>query len=173
MIKIRGAFGSQQEADEHAKQLQTFDNSVDIYVVNMYEWLLLPPPPSYEMENVNYTDDRLQAIMKGYKDNQKNAAIMFEKRKEEMNATPLGDPGDKLAFLEPGDENSKYYNKPDESPIPHPSELVEKYKTEFPDKSTEELVKMADEEIVKITKEREEAREAERKRQEKGKAVVE
>ena len=173
MIKIRGAFGSQQEADEHAKQLQTLDNSVDIYVVNMYEWLLLPPPPSYEMENVNYTDERLQAIMKGYKDNQKNAAIMFEKRKEEMNATPLGDPGDKLAFLEPGDENSKYYNKPDESPIPHPSELVEKYKTEFPDKSTEELVKMADEEIVKITKEREEAREAERKRQEKGKAVAE
>jgi hypothetical protein len=173
LLKIRGAFGTQNEAEVHAKKLQESDSSVDIYVVNLYEWLLLPPPPSYEMENVNYTDERLQAIMKGYKDNQKNAAIMFEKRKEEMAATPSGDPGDKLAYLEPGDENSKYYNKPDEAPIPHPSELVEKYKEEHPDKSTEELVKMADEEVAKIMKEREEKREADRKRDEKGKGKAE
>ena len=52
MIKIRGAFGTKSEAEEHAKELQGLDNSVDIYVVNMYEWLLLPPPPVAEMENV-------------------------------------------------------------------------------------------------------------------------
>ena len=155
MIKIRGAFGTKAEAEEHAKELQGLDNSVDIYVVNMYEWLLLPPPPVAEMENVKYTDERLQAIMDGYKENQKHAAQMFEKRKEDMTATPSGS---KMPFLESGDENSKFYSKPDEAPIPHPSELVDKFKEEYPDKSMEELVKMADEEVAKLIKEREEER---------------
>ena len=155
MIKIRGAFGTKGEAEEHAKELQGMDNSVDIYVVNMYEWLLLPPPPVAEMENVKYTDERLQAIMDGYKENQKHAAQMFEKRKEDMAAKPSGS---KMPFLEAGDENSKFYTKPDETPIPHPSELVDKYKEEHPDKSIEELVKMADEEVARLIKEREEER---------------
>jgi len=155
MIKIRGAFGSKGEAEEHAKELQNLDNSVDIYVVNMYEWLLLPPPPVSEMENVKYTDERLQAIMDGYKDNQKYAAQMFEKRKEDMTAKPSGS---SMPFLEAGDENSKFYTKPDETPIPHPSELVDKFKGEHPDKSIEELVKMADEEVARLIKEREEER---------------
>jgi hypothetical protein len=128
---------------------------VDIYVVNMYEWLLLPPPPVSEMDNVKYTDERLQAIMDGYKENQKHAAQMFEKRKEDMTATASGS---KMPFLEAGDENSKFYTKPDEAPIPHPAELVEKYKEEHPDKSMEELVKMADDEVAKLIKEREEER---------------
>jgi hypothetical protein len=155
MIKIRGAFGTKNEAEEHAKELQGLDNSVDIYVVNMYEWLLLPPPPVSEMDNVKYNDERLQAIMDGYKENQKHAAQMFEKRKEDMTATPSGS---KMPFLESGDENSKFYSKPDEAPIPHPSELVDKFKEEYPDKSMEELVKMADEEVAKLIKEREEER---------------
>ena len=155
MIKIRGAFGTKGEAEEHAKELQNMDNSVDIYVVNMYEWLLLPPPPVSEMENVKYTDERLQAIMDGYKENQKHAAQMFEKRKEDMTAKASGS---SMPFLEAGDENSKFYNKPDEAPIPHPSELVDKYKEEHPDKSMEELVKMADDEVAKLIKEREEER---------------
>ena len=155
MIKIRGAFGTKGEAEEHAKELQGLDNSVDIYVVNMYEWLLLPPPPVAEMVNVKYTDDRLQAIMDGYKENQKHAAQMFEKRKEDMTAKPSGS---NMPFLESGDENSKFYTKPDEAPIPHPSELVDKYKEEHPDKSMEELVKMADEEVARLIKECEEER---------------
>ena len=155
MIKIRGAFGTKGEAEEHAKELQGMDNSVDIYVVNMYEWLLLPPPPVSEMDNVKYTDERLQAIMDGYKENQKHAAQMFEKRKEDMAAKPSGS---NMPFLESGDENSKFYSKPDEEPIPHPSDLVDKYKQEHPDKSIEELVKMADDEVARLIKEREEER---------------
>jgi hypothetical protein len=155
MIKIRGAFGTKSEAEEHAKELQGLDNSVDIYVVNMYEWLLLPPPPVSEMTNVKYTDERLQAIMDGYKENQKHAAQMFEKRKEDMTAKPSGS---NMPFLEAGDENSKFYSKPDETPIPHPADLVEKYKEEHPDKSMEELVKMADDEVARLIKERDEER---------------
>jgi len=161
LIKIRGAFGTRDEAEEHAKELQEMDNSVDIYVVNLYEWLLLPPPSASDMENVNYQDDRLDAIMKGYKENQKHAAQLFEKRKEDMYATPSGS---EMPFIEAGDENSKFYSKPDEAPIPHPSEMLEKFKKDYPDKPLEELVKMADDAV----KAQIETRERERK----GKAPI-
>ena len=157
MIKIRGAFGTKAEAEEHAKELQGLDSSVDIYVVNMYEWLLLPPPPVSEMDNVKYTDERLQAIMDGYKENQRHAAQMFEKRKEDMTATPSGS---KMPFLEAGDENSKFYTKPDEAPVSHPAEVLERLKKEKPDTPMDDLVKEADAIVAAEVEERQKQREA-------------
>ena len=66
---------------------------------------------------------------------------MFEERKRDMMAVKL--PGD-MPYIKPGDENSKYYNKPDEPPISHPSEVLERLKAEKPDAPIEELVKEAD-----------------------------
>ena len=73
------------------------------------------------------------------------ASAMFEKRKKDMTATPLA--GD-TPYIDPGDENSKYYNRPDVPPIPHPSEILEDLKKEFPDKDISELVKLADDRIA-------------------------
>lgn len=42
-IKIRGAFSTRDEAEKHAKRLQKEDATFDIYVVDMYKWLLIPP----------------------------------------------------------------------------------------------------------------------------------
>ena len=70
---------------------------------------------------------------------------MFEQRKRDMLAKPLE--GSATPFIEPGDENSKYYTKPDVPPIPHPAELIDDLKKEFPDKDMPELVKIADERI--------------------------
>lgn len=162
LIKIRGAFGTREEAEEHAKALQEVDNLIDIYVVNLYEWLLLPPPSSADMENVNYQDERLDAVMKGYRENQKHAAMLFEKRKEDMIAEASGS---EMPYIEPGDENSKYYTKPDEAPIPHPSEFLETFKKDYPDKTEEELVKMADDAVQAVIEQR-------KKTIEKGKSVI-
>ena len=41
-IKIRGAFSTRDEAANHAKRLQKEDSTFDIYVVDMYKWLLIP-----------------------------------------------------------------------------------------------------------------------------------
>jgi hypothetical protein len=63
------------------------------------------------------------------------------------------------SFIKPGDENSKYYTKPDEAPISHPAEVLERLQKEKPDASMEDLVKEADaivaEEIEEIKRKRE------------------
>jgi hypothetical protein len=68
---------------------------------------------------------------------------------------------EKMPFLKPGDEHSKYYNKPDEAPVSHPAEVLERLQKEKPDTPMEELVKEADAivaaEIEERKKEREEA----------------
>ena len=156
-IKIRGAFANRDEAANHAKRLQKEDPTFDIYVVDMYKWLLIPPDPT-KIEDVHYTNEKLEEIMTGYRENQAQATRMFQERKAAMMETKAG------GYV-PGDENSKFYTKPDEAPISHPAEVLERLKKEKPDTPMEELVKEADE-IVN-----EEMKERQRKREEDAKAA--
>jgi hypothetical protein len=149
-LKIRGVFPNKEEAGSHAKRLQKEDGQVDIYVVDMYKWLLIPPDRE-QIGDVTYQDEKLQEIMTKYKENQQNAAIMFEKRKKDM--------VEKASYVEAGDENSKFYSKPDEPPISHPSDVVEKLRKEYPDKTIEELVKMSNDVIEEEMKARQAWRE--------------
>src|SRR5210317_1174256 len=151
-IKIRGAFATRDEAASHAKRLQKEDPTFDIYVVDMYKWLLIPPDPT-KIEDVHYTNEKLEEIMTGYKENQSQATRMFNERKEAMMKNSLT----------PGDENSKFYTKPDEAPISHPAEVLERLKKEKPDTPMEELVKEADAIVAAEVEERRKKREAEAK----------
>ena len=139
-MKIRGCFPSRDEAAQHAKRLQKDDGLVDIYVVDMYKWLLIPPKRD-EIDNVHYQNEKLEEIMVKYRENQSAASSMFEKRKRDMMAKPQEG---EFPYIEPGDENSKFYTKADVPPIPHPADLLEDLKKEHPDKTMEELVSMAD-----------------------------
>jgi hypothetical protein len=130
-IKIRGAFNTRDEAANHAKRLQKEDSTFDIYVVDMYKWLLIPPDPT-KIEDVNYTNEKLQEIMSGYKENQAQAARMFQERKQSMM----------------------------DSPISHPAEVIERLKKEKPDTPMEDLVKEADTIIANEIEERRKKREA-------------
>jgi hypothetical protein len=156
-IKIRGAFANREEAANHAKRLQKEDPTFDIYVVDMYKWLLIPPDPT-KIEDVHYTNEKLEEIMSGYRENQAQATRMFQERKAAMMETKAG------GYV-PGDENSKFYTKPDEAPISHPAEVLERLKKEKPDTPMEELVKEADD-IVN-----EEMKDRQRKREEDAKAT--
>jgi hypothetical protein len=153
-IKIRGAFGTRDEAANHAKRLQREDPTFDIYVVDMYKWLLIPPDPT-KIEDVHYTNEKLEEIMSGYKENQAQAARMFSERKAAMTAG--------TNQFTPGDENSKFYTKPDEAPISHPAEVLERLKKEKPDTPMEDLVKEADDIVATEVMERQKKREAEAK----------
>jgi len=151
-VKIRGAFANRDEAAQHAKRLQKEDPTFDIYVVDMYKWLLIPPDPA-AIDDVHYTNEKLEEIMTGYKENQSQAARMFQERKDAMMS-------DKNHFT-PGDDNSKFYTKPDESPVSHPAEVLERLKKEKPDAPMEELVKEADAIVAAELEERRKLREAE------------
>lgn len=157
-IKIRGAFATRDEAANHAKRLQKEDPTFDIYVVDMYKWLLIPPDSS-KIEDVHYTNDKLEEIMTGYKENQAQAARMFNERKQGM--------ADKTGFA-PGDDNSTFYTKPDEAPISHPAEVLERLKKEKPDANMEDLVKEADEIVNQEMKDRQKQREEAAKASEMG-----
>lgn len=154
-IKIRGCFASHAEASSHAKRLQKEDATFDIYVVDMYKWLLIPPDNT-KIDDVHYSDQKLEEIMTGYRENQTLGAKMFDDRKREMMAVKSAG-----SYIKPGDENSKFYSKPDEAPISHPSEVLERLQKEKPDAPIEELVKEADEIVAAEMKQRQEAREAE------------
>jgi len=151
-IKIRGAFATRDEAASHAKRLQKEDPTFDIYVVDMYKWLLIPPDP-LKIEDVNYSNEKLQEIMSGYRDNQAEAARLFNERKKDMMEAK--------SYIKPGDENSMFYTKPDEAPISHPAEVIERLKKEKPDAPMEELVKEADAIVAAEMEERRNKREAE------------
>jgi hypothetical protein len=151
-IKIRGAFATRDEAASHAKRLQKEDPTFDIYVVDMYKWLLIPPDAA-KIEDVHYQNQKLEEIMMGYKENQAEAARLFQERKRSMMETKT--------FATPGDDNSQYYTKPDEAPISHPAEVLERLKKEKPDAPMEELVKEADAIVATEVEERRKKREAE------------
>tara|TARA_R110002074_G_scaffold876_4_gene5351 strand:+ start:1986 stop:2813 length:828 start_codon:yes stop_codon:yes gene_type:complete len=158
-IKIRGCFATNAEAAAHAKRLQKEDATFDIYVVDMYKWLLIPPDPD-KIEDTHYNDNQLEEMMSSYRENQAMGKKLFEERKRDAMAKPI--PGaEEGAFSKPGDENSQFYTKPDEPPISHPAEILKELQVEFPDKPIEELIKLAEakvqEEIdaVKARRERE------------------
>jgi hypothetical protein len=139
-MKIRGCFPTRDEAGTHAKRLQKEDAIVDIYVVDMYKWLLIPPDREH-IEDTHYQNDKLEEIMTKYRANQSQAAAMFEKRKRDMMAKPQEG---EFPYIDPADENSKFYTKPDVPPIPHPAEFLEDLKKEFPEATMDELVAKAD-----------------------------
>ena len=151
-IKIRGAFATRDEAASHAKRLQKEDTTFDIYVVDMYKWLLIPPD-STKIDDVHYNNEKLEEIMTGYKDNQAQAARMFSERKQGMMK-------DKVAYA-PGDDNSQFYTKPDEAPISHPADVLERLKKEKPDSPMEDLVKEANVIVAAEVEERKKQRELE------------
>ena len=159
-IKIRGCFNTRDEAADHARRLQSEDATFDIYVVDMYKWLLIPPDRDH-ISDVHYSDTQLENIMTKYKENQANAARMFEERKRGMIEKPIGEGS--MPYIKPGDENSKYYSKPDEAPISHPAEVIERLKKEKPDAPMEELVKEADAIVAEEVKQRQTEREEKNK----------
>ena len=156
-IKIRGAFANRDEAAHHAKRLQKEDPTFDIYVVDMYKWLLIPPDPS-AIEDVHYTNEKLEEIMVGYKENQSQAARMFQERKDGMTSGTNN--------FTAGDDNSKFYTKPDEAPLSHPAEILERLQKEKPDTPMEELVKEADSIVAIELEERRKQREQDNKLEE-------
>jgi len=157
-IKIRGAFASRDEAAAHAKRLQKEDPAFNIYVVDMFKWLMIPPDDS-KIEDVHYQNERLEEIMTGYRESQSQAAKLFEERKRGMLAG--------TNHFTPGDENSKFYTKPDEAPVRHPAEVLAELQKEKPDAPMEDLIKEADEIIAKEIEERQAAREKEEEEEEK------
>lgn len=81
-LKIRGTFNTIEEANKQAEMLQKLDTTFDIYVVEMYSWLLLPPDPN--MMEQKHIDNKLNEIIGGHRESQLKSKMYFEERKREL-----------------------------------------------------------------------------------------
>lgn len=70
-LKIRGVYGSQEEATARAKKLQRQDPIHNIYVAELGKWLPWDPSPT-DVQNQEYADEQLNMLMKGYKENEES-----------------------------------------------------------------------------------------------------
>lgn len=150
-LKVYSVHATLEDAKAHAQKLQKEDATFDILVVETNTWALIPPDKQ-SIEDTHYAEEKLEEIMTKYKENRRQAAILFEKRKRDMMAKPVE--GSDTPYLDPSDEYSKYYTKPDVPPIPHPSEFLEELKKEFPDKDIKDLAHLADLKVLDVIEER-------------------
>jgi len=81
-LKIKGVFSTLDEANKHAEMLQKLDATFDIFVVEMYSWLLVPPDPT--LIEQKHVDNKLNEIIGGHRENQLKAKEYFNERKREL-----------------------------------------------------------------------------------------
>jgi uncharacterized protein DUF5832 len=66
-IKIRGVFPDEVAARKHCEELFKHDPDFDLQIVQMYEWLVIPPPLEHQNSiPMEYQQEKLNDIMKGY-----------------------------------------------------------------------------------------------------------
>lgn len=85
-LKIRGVFETQEDANRHAKNLVQVDPHFDIYMVDMYRWLAIPPNRSEVAEKCGevYQEEQLNDIIQDYKEQQRRVSQAYEERKQSM-----------------------------------------------------------------------------------------
>lgn len=81
-LKIKGVYDKLEDARQQAEILQKFDDTFDIYVVELYKWLLVPPDPEL-LEQV-HVDKKLNEILAGHREDQLKSKMYFEERKREL-----------------------------------------------------------------------------------------
>jgi len=82
-MKIRGVFASRDEANAHVRRLQKIDPKFDVYLVDMYKWLVVPPDPS-QIADQQFQEKYLQDLVSSYHENQLAAKQHFEERKQSV-----------------------------------------------------------------------------------------
>lgn len=87
-MKIRGCFATKEEAHQYVRRLQQYDKTMDIYLVDMYKWLMIPPDPN-AIDEQEYQEEFLNNLIKGYRENQALAKQHFQERKEAVKAEGL------------------------------------------------------------------------------------
>lgn len=132
-MKLSGVFPDEESAKTHAQKMMKINPAFDIYVLEMYNWVCLPP----DNDNLpsEYGDERLNDLMKGYKEQRENAQMELMKRRNEVMAHPSeekksesegeGKGDTELTPDTPSDVVSTSVQEPESEPAPTPSELLE------------------------------------------------
>ena len=82
-LKIRGAYASKEEAVARSKKLQRLDPIHNIFVAEIGKWLPWDPEPSQVGEQ-EYAEEKLNTLMKNYKDNEEARDLFERENREKM-----------------------------------------------------------------------------------------
>lgn len=202
MVKCSGVYEFQEDAEQRAKEIRNTDPRIDVMVVDMYDFVSVPPPPIVNLTvRKHYTDERLAAMMYAQqKAAQYDRQIMeARKKRDEDKALQVmrkktGNPN--FEFPKPPAEVQKMHEENVASAIPARAPRQSKYTAEeigrimkemvaqnkdkafTEDLAAEMMEKLLSDKIVKMTREESEnneilRRENERIRQEDLKAKAE
>lgn len=79
-VKIRGAYATRKECEEQIEKLSKIDSEFDIYIVDLYKVLMLPPPDSEKIETCTYREPYLQELFSTYQKSQEEAKAHLKER---------------------------------------------------------------------------------------------
>tara|TARA_B110001469_G_C9603849_1_gene300085 strand:+ start:293 stop:1258 length:966 start_codon:yes stop_codon:yes gene_type:complete len=82
-VKVRGTYDTYREAEIRAKVLQKNDPLFDVFVGQVGYWLAWSPDTNL-MENQEHSNEELNSLMKGKKENATQRDMFYEERKREM-----------------------------------------------------------------------------------------
>lgn len=88
-LKVRGVYGSQQEAIARSKKLQRSDPVHNIFVGEIGKWLPWDPSPN-DVAEQEYAEDQLNTLMKKYKENEEAREEFYQKQRKEGRQTGRG-----------------------------------------------------------------------------------
>jgi len=90
-VKFRGAFESKKDAEDFMEStLSKIEKDVDMFVVDMYKWLLLPPQID-DIQEIKYREEYLQDMFVGKSESQKAAKMHALEREKEKTANVTED----------------------------------------------------------------------------------
>jgi len=82
-IKVRGSYETMREAQIRSEVLKRKDKKHNIFIASVGCWCPWDPNPD-NIDDQHYSEDRLNTLMKKYKENQAAKDELFENRKREM-----------------------------------------------------------------------------------------
>ncbi len=85
-LKVRGVYGSQEEAVARSKKLQRQDTLHNIFVGEIGKWLPWDPEPS-QVKEQEYAEEQLNTLMKKYKENEEAREAYEQEQREKKRKT--------------------------------------------------------------------------------------
>jgi hypothetical protein len=84
-LKIRGVYGTNEQAVARAKALHKKDPYFNVYVADVGEWLPWDPNPD-DVQDGEYANDQLNKLMQAYRENAAKRDAFFEEEKRQKMA---------------------------------------------------------------------------------------
>jgi len=82
-IKVRGSYNTMKEAQIRSEVLKRKDKNHNIYIAQVGCWCPWDPNPN-DIQDQHYAEDKLNTLMKKYRENQEYKDEVFDDRKNEM-----------------------------------------------------------------------------------------